>query len=141
MNAISPSCGPQRILLIDDDELIACSLRQYLISQGCEVDVAVDSGTAGNLMTAQRYDTVVVDPYLTGGVYPDSGGLIDRVCTLQPAAKVVVLTGYGSPKLIRDVPDGRVSALLSKPQSVPFLAEFLNGPPRGADSAHPSLKG
>jgi DNA-binding NtrC family response regulator len=141
MSATTPSCERQKILLIDDDELISGSLRQYLLAQGCDVDVAVDAATAVTMMSAQQYGTVVVDPYLTGGVHPDSCEVIDRVRALQPAAKVIVLTGYGSPKLLRDAADGRVSALLSKPQSVLFLAQFLNATPPSTDLPHRSLKG
>jgi hypothetical protein len=33
-------------LLVDKDELIADSLRQYLVTNGCEVDVAQDAASA-----------------------------------------------------------------------------------------------
>jgi DNA-binding NtrC family response regulator len=132
-------CQKQKILLIDDDELIADSLREYLSTQGCDVDVALDPSTAVALMTAQRFDIVMVDPYLTGGVHRDGGDLVGKVRVLQPAAKVIVLTGYGSPELVRDAADGKVSALLAKPQSIPFLSQFLVGMPQ--DSIEPSIKG
>jgi len=118
---------PKSILLIDDDDLIAGSLRQVLISDSYEVDVALDAGSAVALMNRRNYDIVLVDPYLTGGVHRDGCDLVGKIRTLQPAAKVVVLTGYGSPELARDAADGKVSALLTKPQSIPFLARFLDG--------------
>ena len=37
------------VLLIDDDEVIAGSLRQYLSMQGCDVHVAVDPASADEL--------------------------------------------------------------------------------------------
>jgi DNA-binding NtrC family response regulator len=127
------------ILLIDDDDLIAGSLRQLLLSESCDVDVAVDSASARAMMSARGYDIVMVDPYLTGGVHKDGCDLIKSVLTQQPAANVIVLTGYSSPELAKSAADGKIAALLSKPQSIPFLSQFLVGMP--LESIEPSIKG
>ena len=130
------------ILLIDDDDLIAGSLRQVLQMDGCDVDVAVDACAAAALMSKKSYDIVLVDPYLTGGVHREEGDLIARIRTLQPAANLVVLTGYGSPELDRSASDGRVSAILTKPQSVVFLSQFLVAATNpAAMTPQPSIKG
>lgn len=117
----------QRILLIDDDELISGSLRQYLLMQGCAVDVAVTPGTSERLMAATQYAAVVVDPYLTGGIHHDNAGLLDRVCALQPHASVIVLTAYASAALESAAARCRVTALLRKPQSVVTLERLIRG--------------
>jgi DNA-binding NtrC family response regulator len=134
--------APKTILLIDDDDLIAGSLRQVLQMDGCDVDVAVDPGSAASLMSKKSYDIVVVDPYLTGGVHREDGDLIAHIRTLQPAANLVVLTGYGSPELDRSASDGGVSAILTKPQSVVFLSQFLVAAANpAAMTPQPSIKG
>jgi DNA-binding NtrC family response regulator len=117
----------QRILLIDDDELISGSLRQYLVLHGCAVDVAVTPGGAEQLMAVTRYGTVVVDPYLTGGIHHNSSGLLDRVCALQRQASVIVLTAYGSAALESVAARCRVTAVLRKPQSVVTLERLIRG--------------
>jgi DNA-binding NtrC family response regulator len=136
MSAITPV---KSILLIDDDELIAGSLRQVLLSASCDVDVAVDSATARGMMAERSYDIVMVDPYLTGGVHKDGCDLIKNIRAQQPSANVIVLTGYSSPELARSAADGKIAALLSKPQSVPFLSQFLVAMPR--ESIEPTIKG
>ena len=120
-------------------DLIAGSLRQVLLSENCGVDVAVDSATARTMMAGQSYDIVMVDPYLTGGVQGDGCDLINGVLTLQPAASVIVLTGYSSPELAQSAADGKIAALLTKPQSIPFLSQFLVGMPQ--HSIETSIKG
>jgi two-component system response regulator RegA len=125
------------ILLIDDDDLIAGSLRQVLVMEGRDVDVALDPGAAATLMAAKSYDVIVVDPYLTGGVHHEDGELITSIRSMQPEASLIVLTGYGSPALTRAATDGRVSAMLTKPQSIPFLTQFV----AGAIAPEPSIKG
>jgi len=139
MTALLPKAS-KAILLIDDDELIAGSLRQVLASSGCEVDVALEPCTARALMASRAYDVVMVDPYLTGGVHQQSGELLEAIGSLQPGASVVVLTGYGSPDLVHAEADGRVSKILAKPQSIPFLSEYLFSASQIA-VIEPSIKG
>jgi DNA-binding NtrC family response regulator len=116
----------QRILLIDDDELICGSLRRYLTAHGLAVDVALDSVSAGLRMAANEYSVVLVDPYLTGGVRADQHELLEAICHSQPRAAVIVLTAYGSPALARIAAQCNVAALLTKPQSVVFLNQLIS---------------
>ena len=113
------------ILLIDDDELVAGSLREYLVRGGSQVDVAVEPSSAEEMMHARQYDVIVVDPYLTGGVFFDNGSAIDLVRRLQPSAAVIVLTAYSSPALARIAADSSVSAVLEKPQPVVALNDLI----------------
>ena len=49
-----------RILLIDDDELIADSLRSYLLDRGCDVDLATEPEAAARLLTAYYFGYFIV---------------------------------------------------------------------------------
>jgi DNA-binding NtrC family response regulator len=116
-----------RVLLIDDDELISGSLRQYLGENGFAVDAAHDRTSAELLMAANSYAAVLLDPYLTGGVCADGNfDLLRRVCAMQPHAAMMVLTAYGSPALARAVAECNVQ-ILAKPQSVVFLERIIRG--------------
>lgn len=110
-----------RILLIDDDELIAESLRRYLLDQGCEVDLATEPEAAAALMAVRVYDTVMVDPYLTAGVQQDRLSLIATVREMQPHADVIIVTAYGTEAIASAVSGGTVSALMLKPRAVADL--------------------
>ena len=76
-------------------------------------------------MTSGRYDVIIVDPYLTGGVHRGNGELIDRVARLQQDAAMIVLTAYSSPELAQSAADCKVAAVLSKPQSVVALNDLV----------------
>jgi len=119
--------APQCVLLIDDDESIAGSLCQYLLTQGFGVAVALDSASAAQLMDGRQYDVVVVDPYLTGGVLEEDDALLSMIRSRQPAATLIVLTGYDSPSLTISARREHASAVLTKPQSVVSLSEFIVG--------------
>ena len=134
--AVPPKAG--KVLLIDDDDLIAGSLRQYLARQGCDVDVAVEQVSAAKLMRAQPYRVIVVDPYLTGGVHQQSTALIDDIALLQPDASIMVVTGYGSPELSRLAISARLPILV-KPQSVVTLGDLIFGALHR--TAQPSIEG
>lgn len=120
---------PQRVLLIDDDESVAGSLFQYLLTQGCDVDVAVDRASAATLMETRQYDVVVVDPYLTGGVLAEDGTLLALIRGSQPQAALFVLTGYDSSSLTISAEREGASAVLTKPQSVVSLSQLITTSP------------
>lgn len=115
-----------RVLLIDDDDLIAGGLRQYLALQGCMVDVAVECSSAEQLMRGAPYGVIVVDPFLTGAVHGLGTELIGAIERLQPGAKVMVVTGYGSRQLTA-LASGPRRSFHAKPQPVTTLGDFIFG--------------
>lgn len=119
--AVVPRRGA--ILLIDDDDFIAGSLRDYLTSSGWSVDVAVDAAAAQERMASTEYAVVLVDPYLTGALHVAHQPLLDRICEQQPEATIIVLTGYASPAFTRDA--ARVAAVLTKPQPIVALSNEI----------------
>jgi ActR/RegA family two-component response regulator len=131
---MTPFPAPVRqgaILLIDDDELIAVSLRDCLVRRGLTVDVSLDVHDAQTRMRARQYETIVVDPYLTGGVHEPDASLLDTIRNLQPDSAIVVLTGYGNPSLV----DG--ATFLAKPQPIPYLSQLIAGGSAALNSPDP----
>ena len=113
------------ILLIDDDDFVAGSLHHYLSAEGYAADVALDTGYGEALMRVNDYDVVVVDPYLTARIRHNEHGVIDTIRTLQPQAAVIVLTAYASEPLLRLAGEGRVTAVVAKPQPLLRLAHLV----------------
>ena len=88
-------------------------------------------------MRGREYGTVVVDPYLTGGVHDDDAALLDTIRLLQPRAAILILTGYGSAAMIHAAAADEGTTLLFKPQPAAYLSQWI------ADASAPrmSLKG
>jgi len=112
-----------RILLIDDDELIAESLRSYLRDRECEVDLARDPAAAEELMARNAYRTIMVDPYLTAGLQQDRLALLGTVRTMQPDAELIVITAYASAAIAHALSSGTITTLLLKPKPVTELGQ------------------
>ena len=109
-----------RVLIIDDDELIAVSLCRWLAAEGCLCDVASDSVRARELIRRHRYEIVVVDPYLTGGLAAD----LPEIRALQPEATLIVATGYATAAL-REAGRCREIELVDKPQPVHVIGQLI----------------
>jgi len=144
MTACKNSAACRLVLLIDDDDLIVGSLRSYLVTQGCEVDVGLEPCAAAALMRAKSYDVVVVDPYFTGAIHEDPG-MLESIGTLQPGASTIVLTAYVSPALERLVAGRGATTLLTKPQGVVYLSELVSASrgaaPLSSDLQSTAIKG
>lgn len=121
MIPLRPKLPMSRVLLIDDDELVACSLREHLVRGGMRVDLAIDGGSASLLMSEHVYDAVLIDPYFTGGMLREDAAMLETIRELQPSAELIVLTAYASASMAESAQHVRANALLAKPQSVVFL--------------------
>ncbi len=82
-----------RLLLVDDDPLIAGSLSEFLRLEGYTVDTAGDGAQAVEKLALQRYNLVLTDVNM-----PRSNGLelLRNIRTNYPDVVVLVITGYGT---------------------------------------------
>ena len=124
MSAAEPDVR-QRVLLIDDDDLIAGSLRTYLTLHGFDVDVAGEASDAERLLRNKSYRVIIIDPYLTGSLHENAARLLNQISRLQQNAALIVLTAYASSDLARSAAECKVAALLDKPQSVVALNDLV----------------
>jgi DNA-binding NtrC family response regulator len=82
-----------RILLVDDEEVLAATLQEFLHGEGYEVAVAVDGSSA--LALAERFepDVVLCDIQLPGR---DGLELLDRLLQVRPETLVMMITAYAT---------------------------------------------
>jgi DNA-binding NtrC family response regulator len=81
------------ILIVDDEETIRFSIKEFLEGQGYEVIVAETCEQALEKINEFLPDLVLLDLRL-----PNMGGieLLEKVKTKDPSALIIVMTGYGS---------------------------------------------
>ena len=105
--------SPRRLLIVDDEPLIRWSLAETFRDLGHEVQVA---GTAAEALqavsSAAQFDTVLLDLRL-----PDSTdlALLVELRVAAPAARIILMTAYGTPELNQRALARGASCMLNKP--------------------------
>ncbi|HEY8369667.1 MAG TPA: sigma-54 dependent transcriptional regulator [Thermodesulfobacteriota bacterium] len=109
----------RRCLVVEDDALVRRFFAQALADiPDLAVDVAVDGREGLALVRQRAYDAILADIMM-----PELSGL-DFLKTLkaeQPAAEVVLVTGYGTVERAIEAMKGGAAEFLEKPVSVEML--------------------
>ena len=111
-------------LVIDDDTVFAGVLARGLSRRGYVVHEAHDSATALRLVSAVSFGQITVDLNLGS----ESGlALISTIRSVQPRARILVLTGFASiATAVQAVKDG-ADNYLAKPANVEMILDALHG--------------
>ena len=110
------------VLLVDDVDTFRETIRLELEDRGYGVREAVDAREAVAMLEAHTFMFVVLDLRLCGD---DGHLLIPEVKRLQPSARVVILTGYGSVASAVQAMRLGASNYLTKPVSIDRLEHAL----------------
>jgi two-component system response regulator RegA len=123
------------LLLVDDDDVLRSRLARALRERGYVVREVADAAAAHRALVELAIGWAVVDLRL-----PDGSGLdvVRALHAAAPAAKIVVLTGYGSiPTALEAVRLG-ATHYLTKPVGVDeVVAGFAGGGATPASAEHP----
>ncbi len=84
---------PGRILIVDDEEVIAATLEEFLSGEGYEVASAHDAESALALVERFEPDVALCDVQLPG---LDGLGLLDRLLQIRPETLVLMITAYAT---------------------------------------------
>jgi PAS domain S-box-containing protein len=109
-----------RVLIVDDEEILAELLRQTFAAHGYEADTALTGRDAEAAFQSRVYDVVIVDEHL-----PDISGL-DLMEKLQQHRSEVVfltMTGDSRPELALDCMKRGAAAFVQKPFAPQYLVE------------------
>jgi len=87
-----------RVLIVDDDGIVAESLRAFLSEEGCEAVVAHSGGEALRFLSDAEDGGVGFEVAVCDVAMPGENGLdlLRRLRKSYPALAVVMLTGYGT---------------------------------------------
>lgn len=128
--------GTNKILVVDDEEVILFAVRNYFESFDFQVDCAQELEEAEALLINVSYSVLITDLCLTGVHGLEGLELVRYVRENCPWTKIIVLTGYGSPEIEQEALNRGVDLFLHKPrplmeirQSVIALLGGMNGDP------------
>ena len=116
-----------KLLIVDDEESICFSMREYFSEHGFKVDTARELEEAEGLIKGTDYEVIIQDLRL--GVDPRSDGLeiIKLVHEQNPETRIVVLTSYGSPEVEAEARRAGADAFLRKPKPLSQVAQVVQG--------------
>lgn len=122
----------QSILIIDDDPTFNRILQRALSHRGIKADGASSETEAFDHLRTQRPDAIILDLNLGGS----SGlALIEPIHALQPAARILVLTGYASITTAVEAIKLGAYQYLSKPTDVDAILRALGATAPSAQEA------
>ncbi len=101
-----------RILIIEDEEAIAGCLSEFLALAGHECRTCLDPEQGVELCRANRYDVVLTDIRMPG---LDGLQVLGRIRSCDPAARVILMTGYANVDNAIEAVNRGASAFLRKP--------------------------
>ncbi len=119
----------RRVLVVDDEPVVASSMRRALNRRGFRVDEAFSGNDALNRILNQMYDLVLLDMRM-----PDSSGLelLPTIKKHRPKLPVVMVTGYASIDTAVEAIQRGASDYMAKPFTPDELYATANRAIRGA---------
>ena len=125
-----------RLLVVDGEESICFSMKEYFTMHGYRVDTAQDLEEAERLVESTVYDVVVQDLRLGPAQNPDGLELVKFIRVRNTTTRVIVLTAYGSPQVEKEAVQLGADAFLRKPKPLSHVAQVIQGliesPPKQA---------
>ena len=93
-----PDAGPDRstrgrVLVVDDEEILASTLQEFLVGEGYEVEVAGDGPAALRALEHFEPDVALCDVQLPG---IDGLDLLGRMLLVRPELMVLIITAYAT---------------------------------------------
>jgi len=119
--------GPRNLLVVDDEESICFSMREYFSQHGFKVDTARELDEAEGLIKATDYKVIIQDLRLGLAHQPDGIEIIKLVHKSNPDTRIVVLTSYGSPEVEAAARRAGADAFLRKPKPLSQVAQVIQG--------------
>ncbi len=117
----SPSA---HVLVVDDEALIRWSLSETLADHGYTVE---ERGDAARARTAVRNASEVFDVVLLDFRLPDSEdlSLLASLREASPSTRIILMTAYGTPEVVRGALDLGAFRVVSKPFEMQDVADLV----------------
>ena len=117
--------GRRNLLVVDDEESICLSMRDYFSQHGYNVDTAREMEEAEGLIKATNYKVIIQDLRLGMTRHPDGIDIIKLVHQRSPDTRIVVLTSYGTQEVEEEARRAGADVFLRKPKPLSQVAQVV----------------
>ena len=124
---VDAESGRRNLLVVDDEESICFSMREYFSQHGYRVDTAREMDEAEGLIKKTSYKVIIQDLRLGLTRHPDGIEIIKLVHQRSPETRIVVLTSYGSQEVEEEARRAGADAFLRKPKPLSQVAQVVQG--------------
>ena len=124
---VDAESGRRNLLVVDDEESICFSMREYFSQHGYRVDTAREMEEAEGLIKKTSYKVIIQDLRLGLTRHPDGIEIIKLVHQRSPDTRIVVLTSYGSQEVEEEARRAGADAFLRKPKPLSQVAQVVQG--------------
>lgn len=114
--------GRERILIVDDEQLIVAAMQRYFEGLGYEVDAAYELEEAQALLANRTYNLVIADLRLTGIGGVEGLQIVADVHHRCAKTRVILLSAFGTPEIERESYNRGADAFLHKPKAMREIA-------------------
>jgi DNA-binding NtrC family response regulator len=126
-DSVDAESGRRSLLVVDDEESICFSMREYFSQHGYRVDTAREMEEAEGLIKTTNYKVIIQDLRLGLTRHPDGIEIIKLVHQRSPGTLIVVLTSYGSQEVEEEARRAGADAFLRKPKPLSQVAQVVQG--------------
>jgi DNA-binding response OmpR family regulator len=123
MSQQQTTAEPERILIVDDEDLIVGAMRRYFQGLGYVVDSAYELEEAQALLANYQYDLVIADLRLTGIGGVEGLQIVADVHQKCVDTRVILLSAFGTPEIERESYNRGADAFLHKPKAMMEIAQ------------------
>ena len=112
----------QRILIIDDDQLVLDAMESILTEMDYSVVTCTDSEAGEREALNREFDLVLVDIRM-----PRTNGaeLTETILHARPDSHLLVITGYPSDPLVQRALDAGAKGVVKKPFEIAKVLEYM----------------
>jgi CheY-like chemotaxis protein len=120
------------ILVVDDQEIVRDFFKDVAECLGEEVETAEDGDIAIDICRNRHFDITFVDMRM-----PHMNGLdtCKAILSLDPRARVVVMTGYTEERMIDEALQSGAVAKIYKPFDIDVVVELIRGSGEDGDGS------
>jgi DNA-binding NtrC family response regulator len=115
----------RRVLLVDDEVAFLFPMQKMLSTADLHVDTAETFDRAIELLNTAAYDAIIADVRLGGALSREGLAILDHVRSRGADTRVIIMTGFGGPDVMKDAYDLQADFYFEKPVSFRTLSEAL----------------